>query len=120
VTPWVHFTGTLPDPRQHGARADVVWVPSLADRGRGSVLEAMAVGRPVVAARWPRLVEVVAEGATGLLAPPGNKAALARLTRELLEDAGKCRRMGEEARRRAAKAFNPAGLVAACAAVYDK
>jgi glycosyltransferase involved in cell wall biosynthesis len=114
----VHFTGAVADLGPLLARAELVWVPSLADRGRGAALEAMAAGRPVVASRWPGLAEVVADGVTGLLVAPGDKAALARQTRVLLEDAGLRRRMGEAARQRAREAFAPEGLVRACSDAY--
>ena len=54
---------------------------SLADRGSIAALEAMAAARPVVASRWPGLAEVIAEGETGVLVPPGDQATLARETR---------------------------------------
>jgi glycosyltransferase involved in cell wall biosynthesis len=119
VAPWVHFTGAVADLCPWLRRADVVWVPSLADRGRGAALEAMAAGRPVVAARWPGLAEVVEEWVTGLLVPPADKAALARQTRLLLAEPELRRRLGEGGRQRAAKSFSPDALARACAEVYD-
>src|SRR5260370_273573 len=77
----VHFTGPCADLGPLLARADLVWVPSLADRGRSAAAEAMGAGRPVVAARWPGLAEVVEDGVTGHLVPPDDKAALARQSR---------------------------------------
>jgi glycosyltransferase involved in cell wall biosynthesis len=119
VTDHVHFVGPIADPGLLLGRADVVWVPSLADRGHGAALEAMAAGRPVVASRWPGLAQIVAEGETGHLVEPNNKAALARPTHALLEDAEARRRMGESGRRRVAEHFPPAGLALACARLYD-
>jgi glycosyltransferase involved in cell wall biosynthesis len=115
----VHFTGVCGDLGPLLARADLVWVPSLADRGRSVAAEAMRAGRPVVAARWPGLAEVVEDGVTGHLVPPDDKAALARQTRPLLEDAEQRRRLGEAGRQRAADRFGVQGLVAACAGLYE-
>ncbi len=119
VTEHVHFVGPVTDLGALLERADVVWVPSLADRGHGSALAAMSAGRPVVAARWPGLAEIVAEGETGHLVEPDNKAALARATHALLENAEARRRLGEAGRRRAAEHFGPAGLALACSRLYD-
>jgi glycosyltransferase involved in cell wall biosynthesis len=113
----VHFTGPVADLGPLLWRAEVVWAPSLADCGRGAVLEAMAAGRPVIASRWPGLAEVVADA--GILVPPGDKAALARQTWALLGDAAARRRLGEAGRRRAALCFSPAALADACAGLYE-
>jgi glycosyltransferase involved in cell wall biosynthesis len=95
-----------------------VWLPSRADRGATSALEAMAAGRPVVASRWPGLAEVVADGETGVLVPPGDKAALARETRLLLDDSERRRRMGEAGQRRAADRFSVGAMVGAFESLY--
>jgi glycosyltransferase involved in cell wall biosynthesis len=115
----VHFAGPVADLGPLLERADVVWVPSLADRGHGAALEAMSAGRPVIAARWPGLAEIVADGETGHLVLANSKAELARATHGLLEDAEARRRLGEAGRRRAAEHFGPAGLAAACARLYE-
>jgi glycosyltransferase involved in cell wall biosynthesis len=105
ATPRVHFVGPLPDAAAVLAEAEVVWVPSRADRGINVALEAMAAGRPVVASRLPALAEVVADGETGVLVLPGDQAALARETRLLLDDADRRGHLGEAGRRRAAERF---------------
>jgi glycosyltransferase involved in cell wall biosynthesis len=107
----VHFLGERADLGEVLGHAELVWVPSRADRGAGAALEALAAGRPVVASRWPGLAEVVADGETGVLVAPGDKAALARETRLLLDDPGRRRRLGEAARRRAAERFAAAAMV---------
>jgi glycosyltransferase involved in cell wall biosynthesis len=116
----VHFTGPVADLGPLLERADVVWVPSLADRGHGAALAAMSAGRPVIAARWPGLAEIVADGETGRLVEPDSKADLARATHALFEDAEAQRRLGEAGRQRAAEHFGPAGLAAACARLYEE
>ncbi|HJT78841.1 MAG TPA: glycosyltransferase, partial [Gemmataceae bacterium] len=83
----VHFTGACPDVAGLLGRAEVVWVPDRVQSSLNAVLEAMAAGRPVVASRLPETAELVRDGETGLLVPPGDKAALARQTRRLLDDA---------------------------------
>jgi glycosyltransferase involved in cell wall biosynthesis len=82
----IHIQSSQADAASALARAWVVWVPSRQDTGVSVALEAMAAGRPVIAARWPRLAEVVTDGQTGLLVAPGDKMALARQTQRLLMD----------------------------------
>jgi glycosyltransferase involved in cell wall biosynthesis len=115
----VHFTGPCADLGPLLERADLVWVPSLADRGRCTAAEAMGAGRPVVAARWPGLAEVVDDGVTGHLVPPDDKAALARQSRPLLEDADRRRHLGEAGRHRAVERFGVDALAAACVHLYQ-
>lgn len=113
----VHFLGGCVETASYLHRADIVWVPSL----RGGVcaaLEGMAAGRPVVASRLPDLAEIVADGESGFLIEPNDKAALARQTRFLLDDPPRRQRMGESGRRRVREHFSVAGLVEACAQRY--
>jgi glycosyltransferase involved in cell wall biosynthesis len=119
VAPDAHFLGRVPSVGPWLARAEVVWVPSLRPAGVGAALEAMAAGRPVVASDLPELREVVADGETGRLFKPGDKAALARQTRALLEDAGLRRRLGAAAREHARKHFGAAGAVRQAARLYE-
>jgi glycosyltransferase involved in cell wall biosynthesis len=115
----VHFPGACPDLAPWWARADVVWVPSLREGGRCAALEAMAAGRPVVASSLPGLAEVVADGVTGFLVPPDDKARLARQTRVLLDDPGLRRALGEAGRRRAAEQFGVGRLADEAARLYE-
>lgn len=93
-----------------GAHAEVVPFLSAADllvapsRNEGlgrALVEAMALGRPVVATRVGGIPAVVIDGETGRLVPPENPAALAGAVIELLGDGGLRHRMGEAGRRRA-------------------
>jgi len=98
------------------ARAAVVVVPSLFPETFGyAVAEAQLDGRVVVASDVGALGELVEQGASGLLVPAGDAAALALAARRALEDPA-APAWGEAARARSAKAFEPrthaAGLVA--------
>ncbi|HMK12794.1 MAG TPA: glycosyltransferase [Acidimicrobiales bacterium] len=80
----VAFVDPLPRPELHRrmAQAHAVVVPSRSE-GLGLVaVEALALGRPVIASRTGGLPEVVTPGA-GLLVPPGDAAALAEALRVL-------------------------------------
>jgi len=87
--PGAQWTGQLPheDVVTLFRTARAVVVPSVvADACPTVVLEAMAAGRPVVASATGGIVDLVVDGQTGLLVPPGDAAALAaaltRLVRE--------------------------------------
>jgi glycosyltransferase involved in cell wall biosynthesis len=99
-------------------RAAVVCVPSRRE-GYGVVArEAMAYGRPVVATKVGGLVDAVVDGETGLLVEPGNLSLLRSSIRELLEDPGLRRRLGESGRARARAALAWEDSVAAVLGVY--
>jgi glycosyltransferase involved in cell wall biosynthesis len=81
--------------------AHVFCLPSRQE-GFGIVfLEAMAAGLPVVAARAGAVPEVVEEGETAILVPPGDPDPLADALVRLLQDPVAARRMGEAGLRRA-------------------
>ncbi|GAA0495055.1 glycosyltransferase family 4 protein [Streptomyces olivaceiscleroticus] len=72
------------------------------------VVEAMAAGVPVVAAGHGAFVELVEDGATGLLHTPGETASLASCLRRIAADQDRNREMGRAARRRYEQGFSPA------------
>jgi glycosyltransferase involved in cell wall biosynthesis len=71
-----------------------------------TIIEAMAAGRPVIAARDGGAMEIVEEGATGLLSPPGDPAGLSAALDRLLSDPGRRRTLGSAGRRRAEGEFD--------------
>ena len=87
-------------------RAAVVVCPSLREGFGVSCAEAMAHGRPVVASAVGGLRDLVVDGETGLLVPPGDVAALRAALERLLADAELRRRLGAAARARAAEHFS--------------
>jgi glycosyltransferase involved in cell wall biosynthesis len=64
------------------------------------VLEAMALGRPVVASRAGGLSDIVVDGETGLLVPPGDPAALRLAIEQLLADRDLREQMGQAGKQR--------------------
>jgi len=86
-------------------RAAVVVVPSMGE-GFGMVaLEAMERARPVIAASIGGLGEIVQDGVTGVLVPPGEAEPLAEAIVRVASDRGLARRMGEAGRDRALARF---------------
>jgi starch synthase len=68
-------------------------------------LEAMACATAVVASAVGGIPEVVVDGETGFLVPPGDAAAIAARVNELVRDPALARRLGEAGRRRAVERF---------------
>jgi glycosyltransferase involved in cell wall biosynthesis len=101
----VRFLGHVAPIQRAVEDAAIVVVPSMGE-GFGMVaLEAMERARPVIAAEIGGLGELVEDGVTGLLVPPGDPAPLARAIAELGGDLGRAARMGEAGRRRALDRF---------------
>jgi glycosyltransferase involved in cell wall biosynthesis len=92
-------------------RASVAVVPSVIREGMGQVaIEAMLVGRAVVASDVGGLRDVVEHGVTGLMVPPGDPEALAVALDSLLDNPEARQRMGEAGRLRA-RQFEAASVV---------
>jgi starch synthase len=83
-------------------------------------LEAMACGTAVVASRVGGIPEVVADGETGLLVPPGDPVELADALNALVRDAGRAQGMGRAGRARAVAEFGWAAVAAQTAALYSE
>src|SRR5262249_44933868 len=119
VARYIHFVGLHADVSAWLAHSAMIWVPNRAAGGANVALEAMALGRPVVAARLPPLLEIVADGETGFLVKPGDKVSLARQARLLLDDPERGRQMGEAGRRRAEQNFAAASMIRSFAQLYE-
>ncbi len=99
-------------------RCTLLVAPSIVPETFGlGVLEAMALGKPVVASRLGGLAELVADGETGLLVAPGDPAALAAAIGRLLADAPAREAMGRAARVRAER-YSAPHVVPRVEAVY--
>ena len=71
------------------------------------IMEALALGRPVISTCIAAIPELVRDGETGWLVPPENSTALARAVREATNDPEEARRRGENGRRRLDRCFRP-------------
>jgi glycosyltransferase involved in cell wall biosynthesis len=84
------------------------------------VLEAMAAAKPVIACHHGGAPEMVIEGETGLLFPPGCAEPLAAAILRLVDDRILARRMGEAGRKRAYAHFQATRYVADFQALYGE
>ena len=101
------------------SRASVVVMPSRWPEPSGIVgLEAMAHGRPVAAFAVGGIPEWLQHGLTGLLAAPGDSAALATAITTILADPVAASAMGEAGGARAAAVFSSARHLSALTALY--
>lgn len=100
------------------ARSDVLVAPSVRlPNGKQEgipvvLMEAMSCGVPVVASELSGIPELVEDGSSGLLVPPGDPAALARALERLYSDRALRRRLGIEARRKVRREFDLAANAA--------
>jgi glycosyltransferase involved in cell wall biosynthesis len=112
------FTGAREDVADLLAALEVVVLPSLSEGLPFVLLEAMALGRPVVATTVGGTPEAVLAGQTGLLVPPADPAALASAVLRLLDRPEEARAMGARAAARVRAEFSLAAMVGALEAVY--
>lgn len=103
----VHFLGLRNDVPALMSLMDVVALPSYGKEGLPRVMmEAAALGKPVVATNARGCREVVADGETGLLVPVQDSAALAEGLITVLSDVALARRLGQAGRVRAEALFD--------------
>lgn len=100
-------------------RATIFVMPSYFESFGISVAEAMAFGLPVVASRAGALPEIVDDGVTGFLVPPGETQAWAAAICHCLENPEMRREMGMTARRTMAKALTAGELTKQFLSVYQ-
>jgi len=114
----VTFIPRLRDFASALAAMDVFCLPSL-QQGLGTImLEAMALGKPVIATGVGGVYSVIRDGKTGLLIPPSQSQPLADRILELLNDPVKARAIGEAGRSLVKREFRVETMVERTAKVY--
>jgi glycosyltransferase involved in cell wall biosynthesis/GT2 family glycosyltransferase len=115
----VHLLGQRDDLRAIMAEADIVAMPSRAEGLPLALLEAMAAGKPIVAADIPGIDVAMEDGKTGLLVPSGSVPAIADAIERLLGAPALAAAYGAEARRVASERFASKVMVAQVLAAYE-
>ncbi|HOS92663.1 MAG TPA: glycosyltransferase family 4 protein [Armatimonadota bacterium] len=102
------------------AALDVLVLPSAYEPFGRTLIEAMALAKPVIATDTGGPPEVVVPGHTGLIVPTGDVAALAAAMERLGGDPGLRRRMGEAGHDRVLSSFTAEAHARAVEAVYEE
>jgi glycosyltransferase involved in cell wall biosynthesis len=116
----VHFLGHRDDVALWLQAADVIAIPSRRESFGRVTLEAMAVGKPIVAARVGGLAEAITDGETGLLIPPENEGALALALRTIITDRTLAARLGAAARERCRSRYTIPRMTASRRAAWER
>jgi glycosyltransferase involved in cell wall biosynthesis len=116
----VHFLGARRDLGNLLAAMDIFVLPSLWEGLPLSLVLAMGAGLPVVSTTVAGIPEVVREGETGLLVPPGNAAALGGALARLIQSTSDRARLGQAARAFVLPRFDVGGYVAAVSGLYER
>jgi glycosyltransferase involved in cell wall biosynthesis len=107
----VMFLGSRDDVPQLLAAMDVLALTSHIEANPVSILEAMSVGRPVVATNVGSVSEAVADQQTGFLVPPGDAAVLTERVVQLLSNPTRSRAMGTAGRQVVIERWSIASMV---------
>jgi glycosyltransferase involved in cell wall biosynthesis len=117
----VSFVGEVPQVelanRMHRSRVFVL--PSLSEGLGRVVVEAMATGTPVIGSHVDGIPEIVQEGLTGFLVPPGDEEALAERLRWVLKHPQEAKAMGHRAREFARSFFSPEAYLAGYRRLFE-
>jgi glycosyltransferase involved in cell wall biosynthesis len=117
----VTLTGFRRDIPEVMAALDVLVLPSLRSEATSQVIpQAFAVGTPVVASTVGGNPELVRDGETGRLVPPGDPRALAEAILELVGDPERARRLGRAGQRLARDRWSIDASMARTAQVYTE
>ena len=110
----VKFTGFRDDIGNLIRSLDILVFPSVAPESFGlSVLEAMSLGKPVIATKVGGVCEIMEDGVTGMLIEPDHPEQITDRIIQLLNDKGMYDRMGWEAKEAVSRKFSLKGYVAA-------
>ncbi|PLZ00551.1 glycosyl transferase [Burkholderia sp. WAC0059] len=108
----IDYLGETQDVRPFIADADCVVLPSYREGVPRTLMEACAMGRPVVATDVPGCREVVEHGSNGLLCEARSADSLEKSLAQMLEtDAAERREMGERGRRKVAAEFDEYNVI---------
>jgi len=120
IGPSVELPGASADPGVRLADSDLFVLPSSEEGMSIALLEAMALGIPLVASDIPGNRRLVNDQVQGRLAPPDHPTQLARVIREQWANPDQARKMGEAARRRVIDEFSIAAVARKHLALFQR
>jgi len=117
----IRLIGYHPNAAALLADADLCVVPSVwQDAFPNAVLETMASGRAVIATSVGGIPDMIEDGVSGLLVPPGDEAALTAAIAALLSDPARRRALGQAARERVAARFTVTEQISRLTALIEE
>ena len=118
----VDFLGWVPPEQIYSVmnQASAVVLPSHTEGLPLVGVEAAQMARPLIATNVSGVPELVVDGVTGLLTPPGDVDAMAAAMRVVLSDRARTEQMGQAARARAAEIFSLTRMVNGFSALYER
>jgi glycosyltransferase involved in cell wall biosynthesis len=120
VSPHFVFCGRRNDVSAILASCDIAVLPSVAEGMPNAVLEYMAAGLPVVATAVGGNLEVIEDGVTGLLVPPGDAVALGNAVARLLENPVLAQRLAQNGRGLVERKFSFERLTREVGQLYEE
>jgi glycosyltransferase involved in cell wall biosynthesis len=120
ASPHVRYLGPRDDVPALLGLTDVFAFPSYREGLPRALMEAGALGLPLVATDVPGCKEVVVDGWNGRLIPPRNATALALALNDLLADPELCKVLGRRSAEHVAREFHSDRVAEAYAAIYDR
>jgi L-malate glycosyltransferase len=117
---YVSWMGEREDVPELVRALDVLLLPSWEEPFGRALIEAMALGVPVVATNIGGPPEIIEDGREGYLVAPGDAGAWAQAIHRIVDNPKRGREMGDAGRRRVKEAFSVRYHVAAMLDVYER
>ncbi|MBU1863221.1 MAG: glycosyltransferase family 4 protein [Candidatus Omnitrophica bacterium] len=116
----VRFLGFRDDVFELLHALDIFVLASLNEGLGKAILEAMACGKPVIASRTGGVPEVVRDGVTGILVPPGDSESLARTLLSLMGNKEKAQELGMKGKEMVSDVFSVKRMIENIDDVYKR
>jgi len=113
------FAGYRSDVRDVLAALDIVVIPSVLEGFPMITLEAMAMAKPIVAAKIDGITEQITDGINGILIPPKDSSAIAQAIIRLINDRESGKKLGLAARKKVEQEFSVEKMVSETEKVYS-
>lgn len=116
----VRFLGFIDEPGRYMAALDLFVLPSVNEPFGIVLLEAMAMGLPVVSTRAGGVPDIIEDGVTGLLAEPGDEKSLASAIEKVLDDKKLRKSLAQNGEREVCDRFTVKAMADKTFGVYEE
>jgi len=114
----VYFLGSIPNARKYFINFDIFVLPSLMDFLPIAIIEALAMGRAIVATNVGGIPEIIEDGKMGILVPAGDSKVLADAIERLIVDRELREKVGENGYKRFKEEFTVEKMVEKTNEIY--